>query len=106
MTFITNGVMEDEGSVQWNKSKVVCLLSLWGKETVKAKMQGCYRNKSVFEYISTEMGKRGFKHSWLQCQRKIKSVKSKHRAVKDHNNKSGNNHITFPFYEQMEGILF
>ncbi len=51
------------------------------------------------------MGKRGFKCSWLQCQCKIKSLKTKYKAVKNHNNKSGNIRITFPFYDQMEGIL-
>ncbi len=48
---LSNGAMEDEGSVQWSNSEVLCLLSLWGEEAVQAKMQGCYRNKSVFEDI-------------------------------------------------------
>ncbi|XP_042578926.1 leucine-rich repeat extensin-like protein 5 [Cyprinus carpio] len=68
-------------------------------------MQGCYRNKSVFEDISRDMGRHGFKRSWLQCQRKIKSLKNKYKAIKDHNNKSGNSRATFPFFDQMEGIL-
>uniref|UniRef100_A0A3B3H9E2 Myb/SANT-like DNA-binding domain-containing protein n=1 Tax=Oryzias latipes TaxID=8090 RepID=A0A3B3H9E2_ORYLA len=51
--------------------------------------------------ISRDMGTHGFKRSWLQCQRKIKSLKIQYNAVKDHNNKNGK----FPFFEQMEGIL-
>uniref|UniRef100_A0A3B3IG73 Myb/SANT-like DNA-binding domain-containing protein n=1 Tax=Oryzias latipes TaxID=8090 RepID=A0A3B3IG73_ORYLA len=97
--------MEDEGYTQWSNAEVSCLLSLWGDETVQAKLQGCYRNKSLYEDISRDMGKHGFKRSWLQCQRKIKSLKSKSKSVKDHNNKSGNSRATFPFYDQMEGIL-
>jgi len=33
---------------------------------VQAKMQDCYRNKSVFEDISRDM-RHHFKRSWLQC---------------------------------------
>jgi len=51
--------MEDEGYTQWSNAKVSCLLSLWGEETVQAKMQGCYRNKSVFKDISRDMGRHG-----------------------------------------------
>uniref|UniRef100_A0A3P9JJV0 Myb/SANT-like DNA-binding domain-containing protein n=1 Tax=Oryzias latipes TaxID=8090 RepID=A0A3P9JJV0_ORYLA len=97
--------MEDKGHTQWSNAEVSCLLSLWGDETVQAKLQGCYRNKSLYEDISRDMGRHGFKRSWLQCQRKIKSLKSKYKSVKDHNNKSGNSRATFPFYDQMEGIL-
>uniref|UniRef100_A0A8C7Y6B5 Myb/SANT-like DNA-binding domain-containing protein n=1 Tax=Oryzias sinensis TaxID=183150 RepID=A0A8C7Y6B5_9TELE len=86
--------MEDEGYTH-----------LWGDETVQAKLQGCYQNKSLYEDISRDMGKHGFKRSWLQCQGKIKSLKSKYKSVKDHNNKSGNSRATFPFYDQMEDIL-
>ena len=52
-------MIEDEGYTQWSNAEVSCLLSLWGEETVQAKMQGCYRNKSVFEDISRDMGRHG-----------------------------------------------
>lgn len=87
----------------WSNAEVSCLVSLWGEDTVQGKKQGCDRNKSVFEDIADEMVRRGFMGLWLQCQRKITSLKCK--TVKDYNNRSGNSPITFPFYDQMDGIL-
>lgn len=97
--------MEDENTGQWSTAEVICLISLWGEQSVQDKIKGSYRNKSVFEDLSAAMAEQGFKRSWLQCQRKIKSLKSKYKEVKDHNNKSGNGRITFQFYQQMDSIL-
>ncbi|CAM4569479.1 unnamed protein product [Leuciscus chuanchicus] len=97
--------MEEENAGQWSMAEVIYLLTLWGEESVQDKIKGSYRNISVFEDISAAMAEQGYRRSWLQCQRKMKSLKSKYKEVKDHNNRSGNGQITFPFYHQMDIIL-
>nr|BBA49219.1 zinc finger and SCAN domain-containing protein 29-like [Oryzias latipes] len=97
--------MEVGKSTRWSDDEVKCLLSLWGDETMQTELQDHYHNKFLFEDISTNMGRQGFKRSWLDCRQKIKNLKYKYRSVKDHNNKSGNSCETFLFYDKMEGIL-
>uniref|UniRef100_A0A3P9KH07 Myb/SANT-like DNA-binding domain-containing protein n=1 Tax=Oryzias latipes TaxID=8090 RepID=A0A3P9KH07_ORYLA len=51
------------------------------------------------------MAERGYRRSWLQCQRKIKSLRAKYKEVKDWNKRSGRQHITCPFYKELDRIL-
>ncbi|XP_073723504.1 uncharacterized protein [Misgurnus anguillicaudatus] len=51
------------------------------------------------------MAERGYRRSWLQCQRKIKSLRAKYKEVKDWNKRSGRQRITCPFYEELDRIL-
>lgn len=47
----------------------------------------------------------GYNRTWLQCQRNIKNIKAKYKEAKDHNNRSGQDRITWPFYDTLKQIL-
>ncbi|XP_049444045.1 bromodomain-containing protein 4-like [Epinephelus fuscoguttatus] len=51
------------------------------------------------------MSERGHRRTWLQCQRKVKSLKAKYKEAKDSNQRSGRGRATCPFYEELERIL-
>ncbi|KAJ0069642.1 hypothetical protein NL108_011550 [Boleophthalmus pectinirostris] len=55
--------------------------------------------------IAKEMSERGYKRSWLQCQRKIMSVRAKNKEDKDSNKRSGRGCLTCPFYQELDRIL-
>lgn len=84
---------------------VLDLISIWGDASVQAKLEGSYRNRSVFDSISREMSERGHRRTWLQRQRKVKSLKAKFKEAKDSNQRSGRGRITCPFYEELDRIL-
>ncbi|XP_023821919.1 uncharacterized protein LOC105358414 [Oryzias latipes] len=90
---------------QWKGSEVTDLISIWGDRSIQAKLEGSYRNRAVFEEIAREINERGYRRSWLQCQRKIKSLRAKYKEVKDWNKQSGRQRITCPFYEELDRIL-
>uniref|UniRef100_A0A3P9IYZ1 Myb/SANT-like DNA-binding domain-containing protein n=1 Tax=Oryzias latipes TaxID=8090 RepID=A0A3P9IYZ1_ORYLA len=79
---------------QWKGSEVTDLINIWGDSSIQAKLEGSYRNRA-----------RGYRRSWLQCQRKIKSLRAKYKEVKDWNKRSGRQHITCPFYKELDRIL-
>ena len=60
---------------QWRESEVLDLISIWGDASIRAKLEGSYRNHSIFEKIANEMEEQELKRMWLQCQRKVKSLK-------------------------------
>ena len=45
------------------------LLDLWGDTNVQAQLEGCQRNKRVYEKISKEMEAVGYKRTAVQCSR-------------------------------------
>nr|XP_055023087.1 myb/SANT-like DNA-binding domain-containing protein 7 [Misgurnus anguillicaudatus] len=92
-------------SSQWKGSEVTDLINIWGDSSIQAKLEGSYRNRAVYENISREMAERGYRRSWLQYQRKIKSLRAKYKEVKDWNKRSGRQRITCPFYEELDRIL-
>ncbi len=81
------------------------LISTWGDTSIQVKLEGSYRNQTVFESISKELAERGHRRTWLQCQRKVKSLKAKFKEAKDSNNRSGCGRITCPFYNELDRVL-
>lgn len=47
--------MADDGSGQWTPAEVTCLLSLWGEDSMQARIKGLYQNKSIDKDISAAM---------------------------------------------------
>ena len=64
----------DDGGVQWRDGEVLEFLSIWGDTAIQAKLGGSYRNRGVYEMIAKALAERGYKRTWLQCQRKAKSL--------------------------------
>ncbi|XP_056116089.1 uncharacterized protein LOC130091953 [Rhinichthys klamathensis goyatoka] len=94
-----------DGASQWRDSEVLDLINIWGDTSIQAKLEGSYRNRSVFEKIAHEMEERGHRRTWLQCQRKVKSLKSKFKEANDSNNRSGRGRITCPFYNEISRVM-
>ena len=95
----------EEMTYQWTELETQCLIALWGDVAVQGKLTSSYRNKTIYEEISRGMKENGFTRSYLQCQRKIKSLKTIYKEIKDANNKSGADRTTCPFYDTLDFIL-
>lgn len=98
-------MVESSDISQWRDSEVLDLISISGDSSTQAKLEGSYRNRAVFENIATEMTERGHRRTWQQCQRKIKSLKSKFKEAKDSNQRSGRGRVTCPFYNELDLVL-
>ncbi|XP_021168890.2 uncharacterized protein LOC110367413 isoform X2 [Fundulus heteroclitus] len=92
-------------SSQWRESEVADLIHIWRDSSNQAKLEGSYRKRGIFENIFREMAERAYKHSWIQCQRKIKSLWAKYKEAKDINKRSGHGRVTCPFYEELDSVL-
>ncbi|XP_059204193.1 myb/SANT-like DNA-binding domain-containing protein 7 isoform X1 [Centropristis striata] len=89
----------------WSMSETRCLVSIWADESVQQKLEDSYRNRPIYEAISTKMQEKGYSRSYQQCQRKIKHLKNCFRKAKDVNNKSGRDRASCPFYEELDRVL-
>jgi len=51
----------------WSDNEVTCLITLWSDDGVQEKLEGCKKNRDVFERISKDMREAGFDRSGIQC---------------------------------------
>ena len=78
-------------SSNWKDCEVLRLIDIWGDDVVQSQLEGCKRNKQIYERISKELLVYGVQRSAEQCREKIKKLKSEYRKVKDGHKVTGNN---------------
>ncbi|XP_048515107.1 uncharacterized protein LOC105691117 isoform X2 [Athalia rosae] len=67
---------------------------------------GKYSQKKLWEEVAQILCAEGYSTvTGLQCATKLRSLEKTYKSTKDHNNKSGNDRKTWPFYEIMEEIF-
>ena len=59
----------------WSRVEMLKLIELWSAEDVQIQLEGCKRNKLVFEKIASEMHNRGFERTFQQCREKTKKLR-------------------------------
>lgn len=59
---------------------------------------GKLAQKKIWALISNELIKHGYDVTGPQCLSKFSGLKRTYKAVKDHNNKSGNSTKTWPYF--------
>ena len=89
----------------WTESETLKLIELWNEDNVQSQLEGCKRNKAVFESISRRMNDASFERTANQCREKIKKLRAEYKKVKDNNNQTGNNRKTCKFYERLDNVL-
>ena len=77
---------------------------MWGEEDVQAQLEGCKRNKSVYERLAKRMLPE-FSRSGTQCREKMKKLRNEYKKIKDSNGKTGRERKSMKFFEQLNDIL-
>lgn len=91
--------------VDWSESETVKLIEIWGEDHIQAELEGCKRNKQVFEKIARELKAAGYERTAVQCREKIKKLRGEYKKVKDHNDETGRDRKSFVYFERLDEIL-
>ena len=91
-------------AAQWSDEETRRLIQLWGEEDVQAQLEGCKRNKAVYERLARSMLPE-FVRTGSQCREKIKKLRNEYKKIKDTNGKTGRGRKSMKFYEQLNEIL-
>ena len=75
----------------WKDDEVDALINIWGDDLVQTQLEGCKRNKLVYEKVSESTKKAGFERSAVQCREKAKKLKTEYRKIKDKHCVTGRN---------------
>lgn len=89
----------------WGEKETRTLIAIWGDVKIQAELDGKSRTKQVYEKISQMMNEEGYNRDGEQCKIKIKNLKKTYTTVKDHNNVTGNDKKTCPFFHELDTVL-
>ena len=89
----------------WTDTEVYQLIDLWSDSDIQSQLEGCKKNRDVYEKIAKKLHDAGFNRNAVQCRDKIKKLKGEYRKIKDHNNETGNNRKQWRFYDTMNKVL-
>ena len=90
--------------VKWSRNEVLFLLSLY-KERENFFKDKKSKKKTLWEEISKEMQEKGYGYSGAQCETKFKNLKQNFTKTVGHNNVSGNDKKTYPYFEELSDIF-
>ena len=88
-------------TANWNNLETFKLVEIWGEEEIQALLEGCTRNRPVYDKIARGMTEAGDKRTGVQCQDKLKKLKSEYKKVKDYNTELGKQRKAWKFYSCM-----
>ena len=52
----------------WREEETVKLIEVWGEDDIQEKLEGCTRNKHIYQKISDGMKAAGYDRSAIQCR--------------------------------------
>ena len=76
-----------------------------GDEIIQEQLEGCKKNREVYEKIAKLMCEEGYDRTWTQCRDKIKKLKVDYRKVRDKNKETGNKRRDNKFYKAMNEVM-
>ena len=89
----------------WIDEECHKLLELWGDEGIQSQLEGCTRNKHMYEKIAKSMEDSGYRKTAVQCREKLKKLKKDYKKVKDKNRPTGTGTTVWKFYDAVNDIL-
>ena len=92
-------------AANWSDAEVLCLIQLWGEDSIQQQLEGAKRNKHVYLKLVSELQKTGSDKTAEQCRAKMKKMKGDYRKVKDKHNQTGESRSNWKFFEAIDAIL-
>ena len=90
----------------WTDEETLKLIEIWGDDNIQAQLEGCRKNRGVFEKIVHRLKQANYDRTIEQCRVKMKKLKQEYKRIKDKGNKTGEAaKKTWRFYGAVNDIL-
>ena len=91
----------------WQQEETIKLLDLWSEENIQALLEGCARNKTVYDKLAEDMAGHGYNRTGGQCCEHIKKLKKGFKKTKDNLKQTGNGNRRkqCKFFDKLNEIL-
>ena len=74
-------------------------------KTIQAQLEGCRRNKEIYEKIAHDLSDAGYQRTADRCREKVKKLKSEYRKVKNGHNKTGTGRNNWRFLDALDAVI-
>ena len=91
--------------VDWTDTETKILIDIWGEDSVQLQLEGCKRNRQVYEKIATSLKAAGYERTAVQCREKIKKLRAEYKKIIDNNNETGRDRKDFLHFARLNEIL-
>ena len=86
------------------------LIEVGGEESIQSQLEGCSRNKHIYEKISKKLEEAGYERTGIQCRDKVKKLRQEYKKIKDKMTKTGEEGKkrlidSWDYYEPLDAIL-
>ena len=92
----------------WDNNEVKALISIRGREDVKACLENTPKDAKTYRRIAQELSDLGFDRNPNQVKEKIKSITkkyTKHARIATAEVEVGSSRVRFPFFDELDAIL-
>ena len=89
----------------WTDKETLKLIEVWSEDRIQEELEGCRKNRQVFEKIVEKLKSAGFERTVEQCRVKVKKLKGDYRKIKDTHSKTGSDRKAWKYFDAMDTIL-
>jgi len=65
----------------WQDEETIRLLDLWSEESIQALLEGCTRNKTIYDKLPEDLAGFGYNQTGGQCLEHIKKLKKDFQRI-------------------------
>ncbi|XP_067206982.1 uncharacterized protein [Linepithema humile] len=102
--FSNNAESEDIHDATWTHEKILLLISTYREQQEKMK-SGKVLLRKMWKQVSEDMKKMGYDIPSNKCANKMDALKRRYRKIIDHNKQSGNDLMTFKYFDELKAIF-
>ena len=86
-------------------TEVFQLISCWSEEGIQEQLEGCKRNKHIYERLSKLLAEHNIEKTGEQCRTKVKKLRQEYKKIKDSKKQTGGGRIEWKYFEKLDEIL-
>ena len=90
---------------QWSDAETAKLIDIWNEDKIQEELEGCKKNKHIFDKISSRMRSACFDRSTEQCRLKVKKLRVEYKKIRDGNKKTGEDRKDWKHFDALDAIL-
>ena len=92
-------------AVNWTDAEVFQLISCWAEEGIQEQLEGCKRNKHIYERLSRNLAEHNIEKTGEQCRTKVKKLHQEYKKIKDKRNLTGRGRTAWKYFSKLDEIL-
>ncbi|XP_039305619.1 uncharacterized protein LOC120357880 [Solenopsis invicta] len=101
---VSSQVSGREGMTNWTQEQTLLLINIYREEYLKIG-NGKMLLRKLWQLVADKMRENGYNIPATKCATKMDTLKRQYKKVFDHNKQSGNNLMTYKYFDELDEIF-